>query len=153
MNQVDQIVDHAEQQCRSHGARLTPKRKRVLSGLLQSDRALSAYELIDIYKDQYGETMPAMSMYRILDFLREEHLVHKLSIANKYVACSHIARDHDHAASQFLICVRCQKVEEIRVSDSVVGQLQSTIEHAGFRLASPQFEIKCICDSCVATTA
>ena len=87
MNRVDRIVEHAEQHCKSHGGRLTVKRKQVLAGLIQSEKALSAYELIDVCKQQSGESMPAMSVYRILEFLEDEHLVHKLSLANKYVAC------------------------------------------------------------------
>ena len=31
MNRVDRIVEHAEQHCKSHGGRLTVKRKQVLS--------------------------------------------------------------------------------------------------------------------------
>ena len=153
MNKVEQIINHAEQHCKSHGARLTAKRKHVLAGLLQSEKALSAYELIEICKVEFGETFPAMSMYRILDFLRNERLVHKLDLANKYVACAHISCDHDHAASQFLICGQCQKVKEISVSEATIAELQKVIEYAGFQLATPQFEINCICESCVAAAA
>ena len=148
MKSIEQIVERAEQHCRRHGSRLTHKRKQVLSGLLRSDKALSAYELIDVCEAESGETMPAMSMYRILEFLRKESLVHKLDLANKYIACSHIACDHDHDASQFLICDRCQKVKEIRVSESTVAGLRTSIEHAGFHLLTPQFEINCVCDDC-----
>jgi Fur family zinc uptake transcriptional regulator len=152
MNSVSQIVDRAEQYCNSHGSRLTQKRKHVLHSLLESDKALSAYELIDECKARFDKTLPATSMYRILEFLKKERLVHKLSLANKYVACSHITRDHECGASQFLICTKCQKVKEVSVKASVVGELCSSIESAGFRLASTQFEINCICDHCVAKT-
>lgn len=148
MPNVQHIIDHAEQYCKSHGARLTLKRKQILSGLLQSDKALSAYELMDFCKTEYGETIPAMSVYRILDFLQNEHLVHKLNLANKYVACAHIACDHEHAVPQFLICGKCQKVEEISISQSTIKDLQQNVEHAGFYLVSPQFEMNCICESC-----
>ena len=53
MSKVQKIIDHAEQHCKAHGARLTDKRKQVLSGLLQSKKALSAYELIDYCKENY----------------------------------------------------------------------------------------------------
>jgi len=153
MDSVTRIVDHAEQQCRDHGSRLTEKRKHVLASLLQSGRALSAYELIEVCKNRFGETLPPMSMYRILDFLRQEHLVHKLNVANKYVACAHITCDHAHTTSQFLICIQCQKVEEISVSKTVIDELESTIHEAGFRMATPQFEINCICEDCVANAS
>ena len=148
MHSVDTIIDHAEKHCRYHGARLTPKRKQVLSGLVLSDKALSAYALIDVCKEQFGETIPAMSVYRILEFLEEERLVHKLSLANKFVACSHITCDHAHEVPQFLICGECNKVEEISISKSIMNKLQVNIEHAGFHLVSPQLEINCICHSC-----
>ena len=149
MNRVEKIIDHAEQHCRTHGSRLTAKRKQVLSGLLKSKKALSAYELIDLCKSEYGETMPATSIYRILDFLQTEHLVHKLRLANKYVACEHITCNHDHDVSQFLICSQCQKVKEISISKATTAELQESVGHAGFHLVSPQLEIDCVCDSCL----
>ena len=131
-----------------HGAKLTTKRKHVLGALLKSGKALSAYELIDLCKEEYDETLPAMSMYRILDFLQEEGLVHKLNLANKFVACSHITCDHAHAIPQFLICGSCQKVEEISIPADTIGVLQQNVKDAGFHLVSSQLEMNCICDTC-----
>ena len=109
MNHIDSIVQQAEQHCKARGARLTTKRKQVLAGLIQSNKALSAYELIDFCKKHYGESIPAMSVYRILEFLKDEHLVHKLNLANKYVACAYISCDHAHGIPQFLICGKMQQ--------------------------------------------
>ncbi|MDG1462466.1 MAG: transcriptional repressor, partial [Gammaproteobacteria bacterium] len=81
MAKVGTILDRAEERCIRRGVRLTPKRKLVLSCLVQSERALSAYELIDICKAETDDRLPPMSMYRILDFLRNEHLVHKLDLS------------------------------------------------------------------------
>ncbi len=153
MKQIEDIIDHAEQHCKTHGSRLTHKRKQVLSGLLQSEKALSAYELIDFCKLKFGETLPAMSMYRILEFLQNEHLVHRLNLANKYIACAHITCKHTHAVPQFLICGKCQKVEEISINQSTITELQEHIEGAGFHLASPQLEMNCICNNCMTTAA
>ena len=150
MGNVQAIINHGEEHCKEHGARLTHKRKQVLSGLLQSNKALSAYELVDYCKAELGESLPAMSVYRILDFLQEEHLVHKLSLANKYVACSHITCDHDHEVPQFLICGKCQMVKEISVSKQVVEELQRNVEDVGYQLISPQLEMTCLCQHCSA---
>jgi Fur family zinc uptake transcriptional regulator len=153
MKEVRQIIDHAEQHCKEHGSRLTLKRKQVLSGLLQSEKALSAYELVDYCKTVFGENIPAMSVYRILKFLQDEHLVHKLNLANKYVACSHITCDHAHEVAQFLICGQCQRVKEINIGKSMVNQLKHSVEEAGFRLLSPQLEMNCVCKSCISSAA
>lgn len=151
---IEQIIDHAEHHCKQNGSRLTVKRKRVLSGLLQSEKALSAYELIDYCREEYGESIPAMSVYRILDFLESERLVHKLNLANKYVACSHITCNHDHAAvPQFLICRQCLKVKEISISKSTIDELAKNVQQAEFHLASPQLEMNCLCSDCMADAA
>ena len=149
MSKVQAIIEHAEQQCRENGARLTTKRKLVLSGLLQSGKALSAYELVEFCKEQFDETIPAMSVYRILDFLQVQKLAHKLELANKYVACAHITCRDEHATSQFLICKRCQRVKEIDISDSVIESLRQDVLDADFELDNPQLEINGICARCV----
>jgi Fur family zinc uptake transcriptional regulator len=148
MTKVQTILNHAEQSCTANGTKLTAKRKRVLSGLLQSDRAMSAYDLVDYCKEAYGESPPPMSVYRILSFLQDEHLVHKLNLANKYIACSHITCEHAHGVPQFLICGDCQRVEEITVGKSTINTLKRKVEEAGFHLASPQLEINCRCNQC-----
>ena len=153
MNHIDTIIEHAEQNCKSHGSRLTTKRKQVLSLLAQTDKALSAYDLIDLFVKENGEKIPAMSVYRILDFLEAEHLVHKLKLANKYIACSHITCKHDHGVPQFLICSVCNVVKEITVNKSTINELNQSVEKAGFKLVSPQLEINCICNDCLATAA
>jgi len=150
---VNQIVAHAETLCKSHGARLTTKRKLILSSLIQSEKALSAYDLIDLCKENFNEKIPAMSVYRILEFLENEKLVHKLKLANKYIACSHITCDHDHGVPQFLICGTCDHVKEISINKSTISQLKSDVEQAGFQLVNSQLEMNCICNSCLDKTA
>ena len=144
----DNIMSHAEQHCKAHGSRLTDKRKQILSDLIRSEKALSAYDLIELYAKEVGSAIPAMSMYRILQFLENEHLVHKLSLANKYVACSHISCDHSHSIPQFLICGECNKVEEISIPKPTIDALQKTVESRGFSLISPQLEMNCVCNDC-----
>ena len=148
MTNLQSIIDHAERHCQQNGARLTDKRKLILSGLLKSNQAMSAYELIDYCKEQFGETLPAMSVYRILEFLQNEQLVHKLNLSNKFVACSHISCEHAHAAPQFLICDSCRKVQEISINKAIVNELQNNINEAGYRLLSQQLEMSCICNEC-----
>ena len=149
MNKIDEIIVHAEHYCKEHGSRLTPKRKQVLSTLIQSEKALSAYDLIDLFEHNFGEKIAAMSVYRILEFLEKEHLVHKLSLANKYVACSHITCAHAHGVPQFLICGNCNKVKEISINKSTIEELKDNIKLAGFHLVSPQLEMNCLCNDCL----
>ena len=150
MPEIQDVIDIAEQECTAHGVRLTNKRMQVLSGLLLSNKALSAYELIDFCKDEFGESMPAVTVYRVLDFLQQNNLVHRLDIANKYVACAHIGSNHEHTASQFLICSQCQAVKEINIKPTQLDEFKKNAEQAGFYLVHPKFEMNCICKDCKA---
>jgi len=111
---------------------------------------MSAYELIDDCRENLQEKLPPMSMYRILDFLEQEQLVHKLKLAKRYVACTHITCDHQHEVPQFLVCIQCYKVEEASVSKSMLSTLKRNIKNVGFELVSPQLEISCLCADCAA---
>ena len=117
-------------------------------GLVKSKHAMTAYELVDHCKEELDESIPAMSVYRILDFLETEKLVHKLKLANRYVACTHIACDHNHAVPQFLICTECYRVEEVDISRSTMSTLKRNVESAGFELVSEQIEVDCVCGDC-----
>ena len=153
MNNIQSIIQHAEQHCKAHHTRLTVKRKQILSGLVQSDKALSAYELIDFCKEHYGLGISAMSVYRILEFLEGEDLVHKLKLANKYVSCAHISCSHTHGVAQFLICSKCSKVKEVYIKPATMKDLQISAQDAGFTLIGPELEMNCLCDDCLAPAA
>src|ERR1700712_2527132 len=103
-------LDHAEQVCARRAQKFTPIRRHVLQALLSSHRPLGAYEVID----ELGRTMPRpapITVYRALDFLMENGLVHRIESRNAFLACAH---DHaDAALVAFLICDRCGSVGEV----------------------------------------
>lgn len=148
MSNIPQILDHAEASCRASGARLTEKRKQILSGLLRSNKARSAYELIEYMQKEFDESLPPTTVYRILDFLISENLVHKLHLANKYIACSHISCDHVHEVPQFLICDECANVKEVGIKKSLINTLRRNVAEVGYVLQSPQLELHCLCHDC-----
>lgn len=151
--QLNSIIDKAQHICAHSGGRLTDKRKRILELLLVSNTPLSAYDVADAYNKTAEASMPAMSVYRILDFLESEQLVHKLSSANKYVACSHIACSHAHEIPQFLICAKCQSVKEIAISKAIIDELDTQVAGAGYKLINSQLELQCLCEQCLEQAA
>ena len=152
-SQLKRTLGAAEQNCRASGARLTEKRKSVLTILLRSKIPLSAYEIAEQYNRDHGQPIPAMSVYRMLDFLAEENLVHKLNSENKYLACAHIACNNRHETPQFLICGHCSKVREIGIKPEVIAALRDTVEGAGYHLQTLQLELDCQCDDCAQRSA
>jgi len=145
---IDKIMQQAERSCIEHGVRLTSKRKQILEVLLHAGAPRSAYEIADLYRQQTTENIPVMSVYRMLDFLMQNDLVHKLASNNKFIACAHIACSHSHQTPQFLICDNCQQVREIGVDEQLINALEESIEDNHFHLNSPQLELHGLCKSC-----
>ena len=134
---------HAEAQCAARAQRLTPIRRQVLEVLLSSHKPLGAYEIIERLT---GDTRPApITIYRALDFLRDNGLVHRIASRNAFVACA-----HNHAGDDlvvFLICERCGAVGEAP-SGEVAEALKAASRTAGFSAKSPLIEIAGICSHC-----
>lgn len=152
-SQLNRMVDKAKNVCARSGGRLTEKRRGVLEVLLASNTPLSAYQINDAYNKLSEKPMPTMSVYRILEFLEAEDLVHKLSSTNKYVACSHITPGHVHEIPQFLICGECQSAKEIAIPKNIIDELGKLVGKAGYTLSNSQLELQCLCNSCSASTA
>ena len=143
-------LERAEKHCKEQGKKLTVKRRQVLCGLLESEKAMSAYELSDFCRTELDHNILPMSVYRILEFLEEQNLVHRLNLANKYVACSHITCEHEHRLPQFLICTSCHRVEEVSLPSSVMSSIEGGAKTVGYHLTRNQLELECICSDCPA---
>lgn len=148
MNKIERALNKAQAQCRRNSLRLTDKRCKVLKILLQNYEPLSAYDIADQYKNTFTESLSAMSAYRMLDFLLQADLVHKLETTSQYLACSHISCEHAHEAPQFLICDRCHTVKELGLSKQLLNELNASIENAGFTLSNQQLELHGLCKDC-----
>jgi len=139
-------ISHAEAICASRHERLTPIRRRVLEALLASHAPLGAYDLIDRLAAQGGRPAP-ITIYRALDFLREQGLVHRIESRNAFIACV-----HNHASGDpvvFLICEKCGAVGEAAAA-AVADTIRSASRAAGFTPKTPVIEIFGICAHCKA---
>jgi Fur family transcriptional regulator, zinc uptake regulator len=137
-------IRHAERVCEQRAQKFTPIRRQVLRALLSSHRPLGAYEVID----ELARAMPRpapITVYRALDFLMENGLVHRIESRNAYLACAH---DHDAAAMvAFLICERCGSVGEIPAAP-VAQSLSAAARASGFVPKLSVVEITGTCAHC-----
>ena len=147
-NKLESSLLKAQIQCSQTGLRLTDKRCKVLKILLQATEPLSAYDIADQFKSVFAEPLSAMSAYRMLDFLMQANLVHKLETSNQYLACSHISCEHEHELPQFLICDQCHTVKEIGLGKQLLKELKGSIEKTGFVLSNQQLELHGVCGDC-----
>ncbi len=135
---------HAEAVCAERGERLTAMRRRVLETLAASHKPLGAYEIMDEVA-RSGPRPAPITVYRALDFLRLNGLVHRIESLNAFVACG---RDHGtDALVAFLICEHCGAVGEAPVA-SIAQPLAAAVRSAGFTPALSVIEITGTCLHC-----
>ena len=136
---------HAEALCAQRSQRLTPIRRQVLEVLLESHKPLGAYEIMDRAAAPSGTRLAPITIYRALDFLRDNGLVHRIESRNAFVACV-----NNHAVGDlvvFLICEHCGAVGEAP-SAAMADELRSAARAAGFVPKAPVIEITGVCAHC-----
>jgi Fur family zinc uptake transcriptional regulator len=137
-------LKHAEALCAERSQRLTPIRRQVLEVLLGSHKPLGAYEIMDRAVVRGARPAP-ITVYRALDFLRDNGLVHRIESRNAFVAC---VNNHDSGdLVVFLICQHCGAVGEAP-SAAVADQLKIAAGAAGFTPKAPVIEISGVCSHC-----
>ena len=149
--QTDPMHDHSHDHAHGHRhapaavARLTPGRKAVLDILESARRPIGAYEMIDLLAGSAGRRPAPTQVYRALDFLVEQGLVHRLASRNAYLACG-----HGHGASEpvaFLICDGCGHVDEA-TSPALSADVAAVAGKRGFAPRAQIIEIAGRCAAC-----
>jgi len=147
------VLERAEALCQTRGVQLTPLRRDVLRLVLESEAPIGAYALLDQLKASRAKAAPP-TVYRALDFLLEQGLIHRLERLNAFMGCNEALEGdgahHDHAHDhphQFLICRGCGATREI--SDHGVAEaISAAAAKAGFSAARATVEIEGFCGKC-----
>jgi len=140
---VSEALVTAENLCVDRGVQLTPIRHKVLELIWESHKAVKAYELLDRLKPLQQAAKPA-TIYRALDFLMEQGLIHRVESLNAFVGCRCSGHQHEQL---LLICKLCQEVEE-RNAKEVMSALSEETRQAGFIVYSKAIEVHGICTKC-----
>lgn len=141
----DKALHTAERLCSEREVNLTPIRRKVLELIWASHRAVKAYDLLDQIKPLEGSAKPA-TVYRALDFLLEQGLIHRVESLNAFIGCSFSERKHDQL---LLTCVQCHEVEE-RPAERVMAAIAQELDQAGFTMHHKAIEIHGLCANCSA---
>lgn len=140
-------LDEAAAACARDGVRLTDLRREVLGLVLTSESPATAYQLLDRLRERRGGTATPPTIYRALDFLLANGLVHRIERLNAFVAC--VEEDgHAHQA-QFLICERCGTVTELE-DDGIGAALERVAGRHGFQVRRRTIELEGLCAACAA---
>ncbi len=136
-------IKNAEEICLKFSLNLTPIRKKVLEIISANHKPSRAYDLLAKLKEAGFSDKPP-TIYRALDFLIENKIVHKLSTINAYVACY---GEESEEISCFLICEKCHEIEEFQ--DESLNKLLINIgKKRGIEIKNLNLEINFTCEEC-----
>ena len=143
MTDSSDLIQQAERQCHQRGVRFTPIRQRVLQIIADTRGGLKAYELLDRLATEHASARPP-TVYRALEFLIDQGLVHRIESLNAYVACP--CPEHAHGF-QLLICRDCGRVEELHLDD-INDRLGQRARELGFVVHRQTIELLGQCEAC-----
>ena len=141
---VSQALGAAESLCLAQGVRLTALRKRVLELVWQSHKPLGAYDILAVLSEEDGRKAAPPTVYRALDFLLEQGLVHRIASLNACIGCNHPGEVHQ---GQFLICRQCHAAVELEHS-AIDAAVQASASSLGFIVEAQTVEVLGLCAQC-----
>ena len=140
---IAEALGKAASLCDRRGARLTAIRRRVLELVWRSHQPVGAYKILGRLK-RNGKRAAPPTVYRALDFLLENGLVHRLESLSAYIGCPHPEQRH---TSQFLICRQCSGVAEI-YDPGISTAVSTSAAAAGFVVSRLTIELQGLCPRC-----
>lgn len=144
---VRTALHDAEAYCDRRGLRLTQIRRRVLELIWQSHRPSGAYELLDQLSAEGHRPSPP-TVYRALDFLLANGLIHRVNSRNAFVGCTQPGAQH---MAQIFICDRCDVAIE-QADGSLNRRIRRNADELHFRIREQTVEIAGLCPACSAQT-
>lgn len=140
---VEDALARATQVCEERRVRLTPLRRRVLEIVWGSHKPVGAYEILNVLNGERGGGAPP-TVYRALEFLLENGLIHRIESLNAFVGCAKPGTDHPW---QILICRGCGRAAEIS-DDDLAAAVSNAAERAGFTIQRRTIELAGLCPAC-----
>lgn len=141
---IIEALENANKLCTQRGARLTPLRRQVLELIWQSHKPLGAYKILEKLQNTQGGRAAPPTVYRALDFLLKEGLIHRIASLNAFIGCLH--PDFPHVG-QFFICQTCGNTAELDLPHLHADLLQQA-HQLGFKVEKSTIELMGVCLHC-----
>ncbi len=142
---IASALKQARSVCEKEGVRLTSLRKQILELIWQSHKPLGAYTLMEMLEKTSGRKRVAPpTVYRTLDFLMEQGLIHKVHSLNAFIGCATPAQKHNDA---LFICGDCGHTEEVR-SGTIQQAINLSASQQKFTVREQILEVVGRCAEC-----
>jgi len=141
---ISAAVSAAERICEENGARLTDLRRRVLELVWSRHKPITAYEVLDLLREERSKAAPP-TVYRALDFLIAQRLIHRIESLNAFIGCGSPGQDH---RGGFLVCSECHAVVEIRDCKPLQQAIGDAAAERDFAVTASMVEVIGLCRRC-----
>jgi len=119
-------------------------RRQILELVWDRHEPVSAYDLVESLRGVVGRRVDPPTVYRALDFLIEQGLVHRIEGLNAFIGCSMPEARH---AGQFLICGQCGTIRELDAPE-IAQAVSARATALGFRIDRQTLEVYGRCEGC-----
>jgi Fur family ferric uptake transcriptional regulator len=147
-------LEQARQRVRETGARVTDARGRVLAALMSADAALSHAELQrHLEHDRTREPLDRVTLYRVLEWLVETGLAHRVSGPDRVWRFSvQPATAAGHARHGHFKCVQCGRMFCMKASQGLARTVRAMLPE-GFSGDEVELTVLGRCAGCAAARA
>lgn len=128
----------------SQGCRMTRLRKALIGVFAGNGLPMSAEELMERLHAS-GTPVNRTTVYRELAFLKDKGIILEIQFLHERVKRYELASlGHHH----HLVCLRCNKVEDIVLENDLAEQERSILRSRGFKVTNHMLEFHGICRGC-----
>lgn len=138
------IVQFAEEQAKLLGQRWTPIRMRVFKTLVELDKPVTAYQLLEEVARRYDRDVQPPSIYRSLEALMRIGVVAKIGSSHCFIVCEPKKSDQQKI---LLLCDHCGTIDMIS-DQGTSNLLLQDAERKGFQAARQKLVMHGDCKRC-----
>jgi Fur family transcriptional regulator, peroxide stress response regulator len=135
-------VQHALDQLKTNGVRITPQRHAILSYLMESMEHPTADEIYRALEPNFPN-MSVATVYNNLKVFIEAKMVRELTYGDSSSRFDADVSDHYH-----VVCQRCGKIKDF-MYPSLMDVEQAAEQATGFKVHGHRLELYGVCDECL----
>jgi Fur family zinc uptake transcriptional regulator len=126
---------------------LTPLRAEIMNTFIKKGSSLKANEVINYVNTRRSNTKPIV-IYRVLNFLVEKKVLHKIQSQNIFVLCTDSLCSKNNGNIIFLSCKNCKQIKEI--GDKIfLEKIKNLCNNNNFTLKDSTIELDGYCNNCI----
>jgi Fur family transcriptional regulator, zinc uptake regulator len=144
---MNNLLIKIEKLCNSREVKLTPLRSDILKIILDSKKSLGAYDILRKLRENRPKAEPP-TVYRVLDYLIEHQVIHRIHSNNTYFCCPNIDDCNTQHQAQIFICKQCGHCQEI-MDKSLIQSLKKFSTKHQFQMSTQPIEIYGLCKNCL----